>query len=599
MAGNETIVSLNGNLIFDTVGPTISITRNTQNRVQSATYTTSATDAGSGVQESNVLYYSTSVTQATGCNSTLAWTGGTYTQTSSVTFNDESDNTKFVCAQATDDGGNESYETLLIENIDTTAPTNFAFSGSTPSLSSVKTGNDLDSFDVTIGNINDDESVSITGSDCGNTTFTVTGGAGDSGSRTYSVEGRPSSTGTFSSCELTFLDEAGNESVSTLTIDFAVTSSSSGGVFGGGGGSSAPVAFAPSNPLSTGYTAPQETQGPTLNQPFPTETTQQGSGYTTPIRSHLRAGDVGDDVKNLQKYLNGQGFTVSHTGAGSPGNESNYFGPATERAVKAYQEHHKEEILHPVGLTSATGYAGPSTISHINDRIAQQASINVTSGSSSSSTSSSSGGISRNLRVGDVGNDVKNLQKYLNAQGFTVSQAGAGSPGNESNFFGPATERAVKAYQEHHKTDILNPLGLTSATGYAGPSTISHINKNIAPQTNTGSSTQPTSDSQTNTNQLLNQLIDILRSRGIDTQSLFNSSAPTTPYTGQPQSSQSEFTAPSQFGSQTATQEPERQTGFQYPTPSTGSFVAPVSNTFSDVLTDGVQLQAPSNPFGF
>ena len=78
---------------YDTTGPTISITPSTQTRTQSITYTTSATDAGSGVQESNVLYYSTSVTQATGCNSTLAWTDGAYTQTSAVTFN----NAKYQC----------------------------------------------------------------------------------------------------------------------------------------------------------------------------------------------------------------------------------------------------------------------------------------------------------------------------------------------------------------------------------------------------------------------------------------------------------------------------------------------------------------------
>ena len=393
MAGNTAVTS--ANLIFDTVGPTISITRNTQNRVQSATYLTSATDAGSGVQESNVLYYSTSVTQATGCNSTLAWDDDTYTQTSSVTFTNESDNTKFVCAQATDDGGNVSYETLLIANIDTTAPTNFAFDGDTPTLSSVKTGNDLDSFDVTIENIEDDESVSITGSDCGNATFTVTGGAGNSGSRTYSVEGRASSTGIFDSCELTFLDEAGNASTSTLTIDFASTSSSSGGVFGGGGGSSAPVAFAPSNPVSDGYTAPVEIFAPlpvlTVN-PINTIEENQGSSITR-LDRFLRIGDRGDDVRNLQKYLNGQGFTVSQTGAGSPGNESNYFGTATENAVKAYQDHHKTEILHPIGLTSSTGYVGPQTASHINDRAVQQqtttaatSSTSVSSGSSSSSS---------------------------------------------------------------------------------------------------------------------------------------------------------------------------------------------------------------------
>ena len=197
----------------------------------------------------------------------------------------------------------------------------------------------------------------------------------------------------------------------------------------------------------------------------------------------------------------------------------------------------------------------------------------------------------RSLKKGDRGDDVKDLQKYLNEQGFTVSQTGAGSPGQESSYFGPATEKALKAYQEHHKSDILEPLGLTSATGYAGSSTINHINDRIAPQLDT--------------NQLLNQLIEILKSRGVNTDSLFNSvpqsqgvPSPTFRQTVPTPTSQSELQAPSQFGGE-ETQEPERQTGLQYVAPSTGSFVAPISNSFSDVLTDGVQLQAPSNPFGF
>ncbi|MBI2673768.1 MAG: peptidoglycan-binding protein, partial [Candidatus Zambryskibacteria bacterium] len=53
----------------------------------------------------------------------------------------------------------------------------------------------------------------------------------------------------------------------------------------------------------------------------------------------------------------------------------------------------------------------------------------------------------RNLTLGSVGEDVRCLQKYLNAGGFTVSLSGPGSFGNESNYFGPATRNALSRWQ--------------------------------------------------------------------------------------------------------------------------------------------------------
>lgn len=51
----------------------------------------------------------------------------------------------------------------------------------------------------------------------------------------------------------------------------------------------------------------------------------------------LKMGSTGSQVVELQKALNGNGFLVSTTGAGSPGMESSYFGAKTKSAVMAFQ----------------------------------------------------------------------------------------------------------------------------------------------------------------------------------------------------------------------------------------------------------------------
>src|SRR5207302_651613 len=55
---------------------------------------------------------------------------------------------------------------------------------------------------------------------------------------------------------------------------------------------------------------------------------------------------------------------------------------------------------------------------------------------------------SRNLRVGSIGQDVKCLQVILNMSSSTqISVLGAGSPGNETTYFGQRTLVAVKKWQ--------------------------------------------------------------------------------------------------------------------------------------------------------
>jgi len=82
----------------------------------------------------------------------------------------------------------------------------------------------------------------------------------------------------------------------------------------------------------------------------------------------------------------------------------------------------------------------------------------------------------RSLKQGMSGSDVKQLQIFLNSQRFIVAQIGAGSPGHETNFFGPATKSALMKFQLTHKDEILTPQGLTAPTGFFGAATMKTMN---------------------------------------------------------------------------------------------------------------------------
>ena len=81
--------------------------------------------------------------------------------------------------------------------------------------------------------------------------------------------------------------------------------------------------------------------------------------------------------------------------------------------------------------------------------------------------------ITRTLRVRARGEDVRCLQRYLNQAGFQLAASGAGSPGNESRFFGPRTKAAVVRWQESHRAGVLTPVGLAKGSGIFGPASFS------------------------------------------------------------------------------------------------------------------------------
>ncbi len=83
--------------------------------------------------------------------------------------------------------------------------------------------------------------------------------------------------------------------------------------------------------------------------------TGSGTGGTCPaLTRDLQQGSSGADVKALQVFLNGSASTqLAVTGAGSPGNESTYFGPITKAAVMKFQSANN--------VSPVAGYVGPIT----------------------------------------------------------------------------------------------------------------------------------------------------------------------------------------------------------------------------------------------
>jgi hypothetical protein len=93
-------------------------------------------------------------------------------------------------------------------------------------------------------------------------------------------------------------------------------------------------------------------------------------------------------------------------------------------------------------------------------------SITLGAGAGVTTSATTQYNFTRNLSLHATGADVKLLQQYLNNNGFVISQTGAGSLGNETNYFGTLTYKALVKFQKS--------IGW-SGTGFFGPMTRDYI----------------------------------------------------------------------------------------------------------------------------
>lgn len=172
--------------------------------------------------------------------------------------------------------------------------------------------------------------------------------------------------------------------------------------------------------------------------------------------NNLSQGSTGNEVRTLQNYLietNTGSAARSLATAGATG----YFGAVTKTALLEYQR--------SIGV-SATGVYDAATRARIST--AQPAPVQPTTPAPTTPTQPVTAyTFTRTLSKNMNGEDVKMLQKILNARGFTIAVSGPGSAGNETTYFGLATEAAVKKFQAAHGV---------SAIGVVGPGTRAVLN---------------------------------------------------------------------------------------------------------------------------
>ena len=235
---------------------------------------------------------------------------------------------------------------------------------------------------------------------------------------------------------------------------------------GGGGGVGSyslalPLSYA-STPSVTATPSTQTQSGPNVTFLTPAKPAQLSCTANFTLKHPIRFGSKNDagDVKLLQEYLNTyEGTHLSVDGV---------YSKADFNAVVTWQEKYASEILTPWGLKKGTGYVFTTSLKKM-----RQIRAGICASKQAPSPATTNPFIfTKSLKLGSKGNDVKQLQIFLNGHGYPVATTGAGSTGKETTTFGPAVVKALSKFQKAQSI---------KEAGAFGPATLSTVNHLLKP----------------------------------------------------------------------------------------------------------------------
>lgn len=232
-------------------------------------------------------------------------------------------------------------------------------------------------------------------------------------------------------------DTGGNESAASGAVSIAIQAR------GGSGGSPSIGATAGGGGSSAAATTPAATQT-TPAASLVAKPSAVAQVVSPVFNKTLSPGNRSQDVRRLQELLK-LDKTVYPAGE-----VTGYYGPATAKAVKAFQKKY--------GIAQ-TGTLGPATRTKIQQVFAETPAA-VTSTAVSPVAKPSvvavpdiSSVFTKTLSSGSQGDDVKRLQQLLKQDKSVYPE------GVANGVFGPATQRAVKAFQKKYGIDQTGTLG--------------------------------------------------------------------------------------------------------------------------------------------